>query len=488
MKKPVIYFSLLLLLSASGCKKYLDKEPDNRTQVRTPEQIAQLLTTAYPKGNYIPFCEAMSDNAEDKLAGSSGLDFFDKINRESFRYEVVQVAPDDIDSPDFYWSQCYKAIAAANQALEYINTSEDSASLRAHKGEALLARAYAHFMLVTLFAEVYDPTSAASNPGIPYVTEPEKVTFKDYERGTVASVYQNIERDLTEGLPLLNDAIYGTAPRFHFNRRAAAAFAARFYLFKQEWDKVVSYANAALGNSATENLRPWNSILTNLQYAELEAEYTKSTTQGNLLLQESNSVWGRSYASIRYGLGDQITNELFLRPNVTGNFYAYDVYGANPQFYNIPKFYEHFVRENINANSGEPYNTIPLLTGEEALLNRAEAYLRLNNTNAALNDLNSFASRNIDEYDAASDRVTTSKCANYYGVSGPTAVLLAILDFKRAFFMHEGMRWFDILRLRIPVVHLTQQGEFIQLSGNDPRRVLQLPALTIQAGLEPNPR
>ena len=35
--------------------------------------------------------------------------------------------------------------------------------------------------------------------------------------------------------------------------------------------------------------------------------------------------------------------------------------------YNIPKFYEHFVREDINANTGEGYNTIPLLTGEEAL-------------------------------------------------------------------------------------------------------------------------
>lgn len=486
MKKPVLY--ILLLLSLSGCKKYLDKEPDNRTTVRTPEQIAQLLTTAYPKANYIAFCEAMSDNAEDKLSGTSGLDFLDKINRESFLYQVVSVAPDDIDGPDAYWSGCYKAIAAANQALEYISEAEDTAALNPHKGEALLARAYAHFMLVTLFAEVYDPNTAATNPGVPYVTAPEKVTFQDYDRGTVASVYAAIERDIIEGIPLINDAIYGTAPRFHFNKRAAAAFAARFYLFKGEYDKVVTYATAALGTSPIENLRPWNSTLTNLQYLELQAEYTKSTTQGNLLLQESNSVWGRSYASIRFGLGDQVTRQLFLQPNVTGGFYAYDVYGSNPQFYNIPKFSEFFVRENLNANSGEPYNTIPLITGEEALLNRAEAFLRLNNTNAALADLNTFASRNIDQYNANADRITTSKCSNYYGTSGTTGVFLAILDFKRAFFVHEGMRWFDILRLRIPVTHITDQGQVVQLTFDDKRRVLQLPALTQQAGLEPNPR
>ena len=229
-------------------------------------------------------------------------------------------------------------------------------------------------------------------------------------------------------------------------------------------------------------------MLQDLQYFELQAEYTKSSTKGNLLLQEALSIWGRSYASIRYGMGDKVVNELFLRPNVSGSYYSYTVYGANPQVYNIPKFYEHFVREDINANTGDPYNTIPLLTGEEALLNRAEAYLRLNNPNAAVQDLNSFISQNVDDYSPFTNKVTPSRCGQFYGTSSATGVLLAILDFKRAFFMHEGMRWFDILRLRIPVTHITIDGEVIQLSSDDNRRVLQLPALTKQAGLEPNPR
>ena len=68
MKRIILYASLVSFVSLAGCKKYLDKEPDNRTQVRTPDQIAQLLTTAYPKGSYILFTESMSDNAEDKGA------------------------------------------------------------------------------------------------------------------------------------------------------------------------------------------------------------------------------------------------------------------------------------------------------------------------------------------------------------------------------------------------------------------------------------
>ena len=488
MKKVVVYTSLFAAMWLAGCKKYLDKEPDNRTQITTPEQIAQLLTTAYPQGSYILFAESMSDNAEDKASGGTGYDFVDRNNRQSYRFEVVESAPDDLDSPDYYWNACYKAIAAANMALEIIEGSENETQLSAHKGEALVARAYSHFMLVTLFAKAYDPATAASDPGIPYVTLPEKTTFATYERKTVAFVYEMIEKDLKEGLPLIDDKIYGTVPKFHFNRKASAAFATRFYMFKRDYSSAVTYANQALGNSATESLRNWNTTLTNLQYYELQAEYTKSSERGNLLLQESNSIWGRAYPSLRYGLGQNVTTQLLLSPNVSGWFYTYDLYGASPDVYNIPKFYEHFVRENLNANSGNPYNTIPLFTGEEALLNRAEAFVRLNNLTAAINDLNAFISKNIDDYNPATDNVTQQKLSSFYGTSAANGAILAALDFKRAFFLHEGMRWFDILRLKIPVVHITREGERIELTPDDKRRILQLPALTKQAGLEPNAR
>lgn len=488
MKKNICYIIVFAAVVFTGCKKYLDKEPDNRTQVRTADQIAQLLTTAYPQGNYILFCESMSDNAEDKQGGGAGYDDQDQVNRQSYRFEDVQITPDQIDGPNYYWNSCYKAIAAANQALQYISESEDPALLNAHKGEALVARAYAHFMLVTLFSKVYDPNTSSSDPGVPYVTVPETEIFQQYERNTVTHVYEMIEKDLLEGMPLIDDRIYGTAPRFHFNRKAAAAFAARFYLFKQDFQKVIDYATIALGESPADELRPWNGSWQQLQYAELQAEYTKSTTPGNLLLQESNSVWGRSYASLRYGLGETVANRLLLRPNVSGWYYAFPLFGSSPQSYNIPKFYEYFVTESINANTGNPYNSIPLLTSEEALLNRAEAYLWMNNTQASINDMNIFVSKNIDEYDPSTDNVTSAKLQNFYNQPVQLAALNAVLDFKRAFFLHEGMRWFDILRLHIPVVHTTAQGETFELGPDDNRRVLQLPALTKQAGLEPNPR
>ncbi|MEP7258856.1 MAG: RagB/SusD family nutrient uptake outer membrane protein, partial [Flavitalea sp.] len=385
----LLFIAIFLL---PGCNKYLDKEPDNRTVITTPEQIAQLLTSAYPHANYILFCEAMSDNAEDKEGSGSQYSSLNKANQQSYKYEVVEISPDDQDGPDNYWVYCYKAIAAANQALEIIAKSPYPSKLSAHKGEALVARAYAHFMLVTLFAKAYDPATAASDPGIPYVTEPEKQIFKQYDRSTVANVYELIEKDLLEGYPLIDDKIYNEAPKFHFNKKAAAAFAARFYLFKQDYGSTITYSSQALSATPANDIRPWNTILTNLPYNELETDYAKATTRGNLLLQEADSFWGDAYPSLRYGIGEQVAVELLFNRNVTGGTYTYDLYGSSPRSYNIPKFYTHVVATSINANSGQPFNTIPLFTAEEALLNRAEAYVRSGNANLAIKDLNAFAS------------------------------------------------------------------------------------------------
>src|SRR5258708_14455903 len=231
MKKVVFHLCLWCpVLYLTSCNKQLDKLPDNRTVITNVVQVTQLLVSAYPHANYIPFMEPMSDNAEDKGTAPATADPESyQINSQSYRFQDVTSVR--YDSPAAYWDSCYRAIATANLALTYCN-GPDSASYAAQKGEALVCRAYAHFMLVCLFAKSYDPKTAASDPGIPYVTQPQTAVFQQYTRGTVASVYANIESDLTRGLALIQDKTYGTAPKFHFTLQAAHAFASRFYMFK----------------------------------------------------------------------------------------------------------------------------------------------------------------------------------------------------------------------------------------------------------------
>lgn len=485
MKKLLSYFSFYaLLVSGAGCKKFLEQSPDNRAVLNSPEKVSQLLGTAYPQANYMAFSESISDNVADKGFGS-----LERTNIDPFYFK--DVAYNQEDSPEFYWNACYAAIAAANQALEVCSQASDPKSYSAQKGEALLCRAYAHFMLVTFFSKVYDATTAGSDPGIPYVLKPEKIVFEHYERKTVQYVYDMIEKDLTEGLSLIDDKKYNV-PRYHFNKAAANAFASRFYLFKRQYEKVVEYASKVFpNNNVLSMLRPWNTEYRILTYNELWSRYAKATEAANLLLVETQSVWGRNYIGVRYGLDAQKSSDILLAPNVTGGtrVFRYQLYTGGTNNYFLPKINEYFVRESINAEIGLAYVMVPLFTAEEVLFNKAEANVYLNNINDVLTDLNAYSSTRIYNYSAASHTITASRIKSFYRTSDIQAGALAtVMDFKRAEFVQEGMRWFDLLRYKIPVVHATVEGPTFTLSANDPMRVFQIPDVAKLAGIAQNPR
>ena len=108
-----IFISAAVLLS--GCNDFLDKVPDNRTELDNAKTISELLVSAYPNRAYVEFCEAMSDNAEDKGVAIQS----DRAVEESFKWKDVSYTLQD--SPTGYWSSCYEAIAAANHALEALD-------------------------------------------------------------------------------------------------------------------------------------------------------------------------------------------------------------------------------------------------------------------------------------------------------------------------------------------------------------------------------
>jgi hypothetical protein len=440
--------------------------------------------SAYPEANYMTFCEAMTNNVTDHPAG-----FADQTNTEPYFFEDVSVT--EQDSPEWYWNGCYAAIAAANQALDAIAESEDPSLYDAQKGEALVARAYAHFLLVNLFAKFYDEETASSDPGIPYVKEPETVALKTYERRTVEYVYDNIENDLEDGLELINDQSYKVSA-YHFTKSAAHAFAVRYYLFKREYKKVIEHANLVFAdNDFASRLRPWNTTYQNLSADELQIDYTRATQKANILLCETSSLWARTYDRFRYSTGVNELDEIRSIAGAARGQFAYTIYFISSiNSYFILKFKEHFVREDISANTGLPYTIIPLFTAEEVLLSRAEAYAFDSKYSSAVSDLNTFFSKRIVDYDPAVNTVTEASLRNYFGTNNSLlAIVETTLNLRRAEFLHEGLWWFDILRYQIPVTHFTATGEVLELPVDDLRRTLQIPQEAISLGnLEANPR
>ncbi|WP_448701971.1 RagB/SusD family nutrient uptake outer membrane protein [Mucilaginibacter sp. AW1-3] len=487
---------ILILISAAGCKKFLATTPDQRTQLTTPQKVAELLVTAYPQADYATFTDAASDGAEDKGALAQSV-VKDPVNEDAYLWRDVRSI--DVGSPTNYWNAAYTAIASANAALDAINNAPDQTPYLTSKGEALVCRAYAHFMLALFFAKPFDPASSNESPGIPYITSPEKIVFGQYSRGTVASTWAAIEQDMLAGIPLIKDIAY-TVPKYHFNVAAANAFAARFYLFKKDYAKVISYTAAAFpNNTIAANLRPWNTTYSSVSASDLQVLFTQATQPQNLLLTEAPSVWARNFPFYRYGFGLML-NAYFNTPlattTATTGLTAEVVYYYNVPNYTLLKFEEEFVRQNANATIGTAYTIYPLFTTDELLLERAEAYANLGGASSdlALADINTFLSTRLTGYNATTMAVTYAKIASTFGTTDvKTGLIACILDLKRREFMQEGgVRWFDEIRLNLPVVHNIKANDntstYVTLPPSDPRRLFQLPEQVTLSGVPLNPR
>ena len=140
-----------------------------------------------------------------------------------------------------YWTNLYRLIGNVNQIINNIdNIVGADADKKAIKGQALAYRAWAHFMLVQLFADRYVAGGANSQLGVPYM---EKITYEGQARNTVAEVYTKINADLTAAITNLEG--YNRANKSHLNKSVALAIQAQVALVQGNWTLAASAANAA---------------------------------------------------------------------------------------------------------------------------------------------------------------------------------------------------------------------------------------------------
>lgn len=493
--------ALLGMAMLFSCEGFLGKNPDNRTQLDSPQAVSELLVSAYPNEAHMFFTEVMSDNVGDKGIGQYVSEYIP--NTKAYFWEDDF---SDEDSPTAYWNGCYKAISHSNQALRAIEESGDEEFYASQKGEALVTRAYAHFMLVNLFAKQYNPSSAATDLGVPFVTEPEDVVFRKYKRETVKVIYDNIEVDLNAAMKLIRDESY-TVPKYHFTKDALNAFASRFHLYMGNWDKVIEHANYVLGSNPVPKLRDWNGKYMKLEASELWAQYTRAEESSNILLNRAYTLWAQGAIVCRYSLSNEKAIELFELGNI--GVRRFDLVlgdkilqaGGSDQCSFIPKYPDRLETEG-GASFGIPNTIIPLFTMEEVLFNLAEAYVMKNQFDLALNCFDAYNQKRNQLYLPENKINETTirllyegdyqpgpALAPFYAVSERQQLYLwYLLDLKRREFIHEGQRWFDIKRFNFEIQHDVFGGSPVKLPKDDLRRVIQIPSQAIAIGLEANPR
>ena len=521
-------------LGLTACDDFLDKLPDNRTEANTEEKIQKLLVAAYPTHDHMLVTEYSSDNVDDMGENNPYSDrFLDQV------YSWTDVTETNNQDPESYWMDLYQCIETANMALEGIESmgGATTTTLKEMQAEALMCRAYAHFMLVNVFAMHYD----SNNPnavGVSYVTETEKELNPQYQRETVHENYKHIEADLEAALPYVGDSYY-SVPKYHFNKNAAYAFATRFYLYYEKYDKVIECANKVLGSNPKNMLRNYQHIATlprdfGSGSGPILMYMIDANQNNNLLLLTSYSRQGVYFGP--YYTGKRYSHNAYIGTNEDINALA-GLWGGNYSTY----LAQVFRYSGTNLNTWLNWRTAPLfeytdpvagigyyhtvynaITGDEVLINRAEAYAMLKQYDNAYKDLTTWV-RNAVVARFQSFTVNKETVEAFLGEMGYSYddetgmgstlkkhlhpkftidaegseqenLIQLILAVRRYETLSEGKRWFDIKRWGIEIPRRTMDGAGAPskitdwLKVDDPRRAIQIPLKVRDAGYEPNPR
>lgn len=483
MKSYIYILSIAIGLLGWSCDEYLDTAPDERQEIKKLTDVSELVANSYCEASYL-FLEWMSDNAV-ALSRNDQKEWM----TQNFMWKPV-TASEGQDTPVYFWSQTYTAIAHANQALDAIDAVEntDGDFKKAIKGEALVSRAYNHFLLANIFCQHYDETTASSELGIPYITEPETELIVKYERGTLQETYEKIEKDLLEGMSLLSDDYYVGSGKYHFNKGAAYAFTSRFYLFKKDYANCIKYSNLLLGDGLLNPVfvRDMEKVFTGTSGIAMADNFTDPNSVTNLLnvRKETLSVT-KSYRGYRSNA--TVMDQVFLINRLGSADFRDARWGYRDD--TRPPKYAHRWRYTT-ATTGYPYYIHNELRTEEVILNRCEAYVLTNvdgttdNLDKAMADYNVMAANWYADFVPLTPQIII----NAYEAYNAENMMKFIISERRKELFREGIRWFDIKRFKISITHSSVTGETSVLETNDLRKAVQIPAGAIAKGIQENPR
>ena len=566
-----------LLVITAGCSDFLDKSPDERIDVSnmSEDQFLAFIRGAYPTSNYAWICELSSDNYVDLNAPHLPAKESDKqtlihfnltpynaMDDEIFAFEPVKSSTAQ-DSPSAIWGGNYGSVAQCNMILkalgdkygidvnkreadfngdktaydEYRKQLESALStrLRAVRAEALVLRAYNHFILVNVFSKAFRDWELSKNDiGIPYVKIPENKVMVEYDRGTVASVYSEIKADLLEGMKDISD-INCEKPAWRFTTKAANAFAARFSLYTRDYESVVKYANAVLGEDYAMLA---DKLMDNTVFkgATMGSDYTtrwqSPTAANNIMLLTTYSLLSRHAAGYRYGLSSIPLREIYYRTGVNWHWTAHPhaiisgaLYYRSKSDYGFfgQKIGEEFEYSDKIAGIGYPHNIRREFTGNQLLLERAEAHMMLNENDLAIKDLIAYddTRRRMDEENAKVyvqnggmdeltpelinrwfSRTSNPNCKSldtwngWFSTMSPTypqltdgqlPIMNCLNEMRRYETVQEGFRFFDLKRWGFVYSHDVSDGTgdkiTITLESLDSRRAIEVPQECLAAGI-----
>ncbi len=169
----------------------------------------------------------------------------------------------ELTNSDSFYAGCYEYIGKiANPILSKIDEADGNESDRlAIKAEALVIRAYFHYLAIQKFAPAYDMATASSTIGLAYVKEDQDIKLPTIPI-SLDRFYDNIIADLDEAINL-NALPEKPLNQMRFSLVSAYAIKAHVLMAMQQSAKAAEYAQKAININGT--VANYNNMLVDTQ-------------------------------------------------------------------------------------------------------------------------------------------------------------------------------------------------------------------------------
>lgn len=387
---------------------------------------------------------AGDDYQYNNLGGSNRASFYYDMN-----YQTASEFTSSTSSSNVAWKSPYIVIGRANRIIAAAeggalsDAAEAKATIDQYAAEAKVLRALAHFDLVRIYGKPYTEDQGASL-GVPLVTGVLESNAKP-ARSTVAEVYTQVVKDLTEAIS--SNALATETEPGYVSVWGAKAILSRVYLNMGDYANALSVAEDIIKNSGAalwtrdQYFKAWDASTPNESEFLFRLNVAGSTDSndlngiGNLQQREGykEMVATKKFVDMLTSDPEDVRNDMFL-PATAAKEVA--TYGTNKVYLN-----------KLRGQGGNLRNVtiVPIIRLSEVYLTAAECAFRNNDKTKAVEYLN----------DLVKNRTTTE--ASLATVDNIT--LERILIERRKELIGEGQRYFDALRNNEPITRYTSEAD-----------------------------
>lgn len=317
-----------------------------------------------------------------------------------------------------FWTRAYRAVNVANNIINRVPqlTDVQEVDMNSYLGQAYFVRGLAFFDLTKTYGGV---PGIVGTLGVPLVTQPSVRVDESFfpSRPTLVESYKQVEDDLLMALELLPEQHSSDiATRSQAVKGTARALLSRLYLYTNQPEKVIEYANQVIEDTKYSFVDNYLDIFQSKFTSEaiFELNYNSADRSGLRTWYIPSSLGGRGDIAAHTSFYEDVTSN----PNdIRGQLFGYSP-GTNT-YYPI---------KYIKAGDIDNVHIIRL---SEIFLNRAEARAKSGDIDGALSDLNQIRSN------AGIDAINTT---------GVEETFEAIWHERKIELAFEGHSFFDLVR------------------------------------------